>query len=89
MPYITEVLKTNLEPALKKLEDSIYTVGTRENFNGVMTYIIYKIIKDNYDGGFDDISDGVKVLECACDEFKRRVLHVYEDKKIIENGDVE
>jgi len=89
MPYIRKEKREILEPELSALIEKLQKItifGRTES--GVVTYVIYKIIKELYQDGWDVMSDGIKILECAKTEFYRRVLAKHEDKKIQENGDV-
>lgn len=97
MPYIKQKDRPYLETAVLELTDLVKNCGNGEVKNSHVTYCVYLLIKTLYGDeelikenllGWEEISDGVKVLETACDEFKRRVLHPYEDIKIKENGDI-
>jgi len=97
MPYIKQKDRPYLETAVLELTDLVKKCGDGEVKNNYTTYCVYLFIKTLYGDeelieegllGWEEISDGVKVLETSCDEFKRRVLHPYEDTKIKENGDV-
>lgn len=58
---------------------------------GELNYCITKILNDYmYSKGlsYSTINDVVGVLECAKQEFYRRVASTYEDEKIQSNGDV-
>jgi len=64
------------------------TKNGKEN-NGVVVYVIYKILQVVYgEGRFEEKSNALKVLESAKLEYYRRILAPYEDKKIGEHGDV-
>jgi hypothetical protein len=88
VPYIDSVLRSKVICELEELTDAISYNATADNLNGLMTYIIYYLIKDTYWGGFDQLSDGIKVLECAKMEFYRQMMAPYEDTKKGLNGDV-
>ncbi len=95
MPYIKiserEKLRQFLNPLLDHVANESYSC---ELTSGHLNYIITKIIKaflectDEYVPCYDDYNSVVGVLECVKDEFQRRKVHIYEDKKIIENSDV-
>lgn len=58
---------------------------------GVLNYQITSLCKDYWDDvghRYQTINDIIGALECAKQEFYRRVVIPYEDKKIQENGDV-
>ncbi len=82
----------------KILDDMRYGTGSfslngsriknEKELAGVLTYIVFKLIRHYYeDCNWYDKSDALKVCESAMDEFRRRFIHPYEDKKIEENGD--
>lgn len=57
---------------------------------GDLNYIFTMIIQDYLPcpARYDDYNEVVGVLECCKQELYRRMVVPYEDKKIIENGDV-
>lgn len=92
MPYVTEKWKYKYQQCLERLSYRLVedTFGGREN-NGVVVYVIYLLLKRIYGreaSNFEVKSNALKVLESAKLEYFRRVMAPYEDKKIIENGDV-
>lgn len=81
MPYIQE----NDRPALNtQLFHADLTPGE-------LTYVIYRLAKSftRKNNGFFGFALVIGCLMCATFEIYRRVVAPYEDKKIIENGDVE
>lgn len=55
--------------------------------NFLLSTLVYEYVKRK-GISYQHINDVVGALECAKQEFIRRVVNPYEDKKIIENGDV-
>ena len=59
---------------------------------GVLNYIISNLIQDYIEnlGGYNyrNMNEVIGVLDCTKEEFRRRKLDSYEDRKIRENGDV-
>jgi hypothetical protein len=58
---------------------------------GDLNYIITRLCKeflDNLGENYERINQVIGALECAKQEFYRRIVSPYEDKKIKENGDV-
>lgn len=58
---------------------------------GELTYVLTATIEQyrkDHGTSFQTLAEIVGALEQTKDEFQRRVVHRYEDKKIIENGDV-
>lgn len=78
MPYITEKAKKQL------------AAGREPRNVGELNYCITRLILEycHQNINYSDINDVIGVLECAKIEFYRRVVIPYEDKKIVENGDV-
>lgn len=61
----------------------------KNDTNSLVAYVIYKIIKYIYGKpSWEVMSDGIKVLDSVKEEFRRRELFPYENRKIEENGDV-
>lgn len=56
--------------------------------DGELNYVISTLIDELYDRNYASLNAAIGVLECAKLELYRRILGPYEDKKIIENGDV-
>jgi hypothetical protein len=55
---------------------------------GQLTFALVAICDQYRRDHFADMAQVVAALECAKLEFYRRVVAPYEDKKMIENGDV-
>jgi hypothetical protein len=82
MPYITAERKDKVLPR--------YEMETPQNageLNYILTETIFWYFKE-HGGRYQQINDVLGALEGAKLEFYRRVAAPYEDKKIIENGDV-
>jgi hypothetical protein len=93
MPYIRRVLRKPidevLDPLIERLKTLVDASLSEKDLAGCITYVIFKLIRYFYENGkWYDKMDAEKVCASAIDEFKRRFLHPYEDKKIKENGDV-
>ena len=84
MPYIEpekrKLINPHLDQALKELE-------TKGDFNYAITYLIHHYVLQR-DLRYDTLNDAVGIFECAKDEFKRQVLHGYEDPKKEANGPI-
>lgn len=84
MPYILKEDRKKFEAALLILNNEIRTAG---DLNYVMTRLAHGFLtKDRT--CYDRLNTVVGVFSCALSEFKRRILYLYEDQKIEENGDV-
>jgi len=98
VPYITDATKKVIDDFVKQsknLGELIIHLRDHTEYgvdgNGAIVYLIYKILKNvyGYDGSrFEERSNALKVLESAKLEFYRRILAPYEDRKIVQNGDV-
>ena len=91
MPYI----KQNESKKIFDVSlDYMFTQLHKEGLNlspGDLNYIFTKLIigyLKEHKLSYKTINDIVGALECCKHEFLRRVVDGYEDKKIIENGDV-
>jgi len=80
MPYIKEQDRKDLTDLVR-----------RPSSPGELNFIITKAINDYLqfkDLNYSILNEVIGSLECAKQEFYRRVLIPYENKKIAENGDV-
>lgn len=87
MPYIKKEQRTVVDKEIKALADAIRSAG-KENRAGIMNYSISCLLKNLYELRYSEINEAIGMLECAKQEYYRRVAGPYEDKKIKENGDV-
>jgi hypothetical protein len=87
MPYISKDLRLIVDKRIKDLVTSIKECG-KDNRAGVLNYSISALLKELYTLKYSEVNEAVGVLECAKQEYYRRVAAPYEDKKIKENGDV-
>ncbi len=78
MPYIDEEAK-------KRVASTVPLKSRELNFKLTMEVIEYLII---HGLSYQTCNDIVGALDNCKDEFRRRVQHPYEDRKIEENGDV-
>jgi hypothetical protein len=91
MPYIKRQDRIKIEYCCGKL-NPITALINSINTEGELNYVITKLCleflnkkKKNY----AVLNSIIGVLECAKQEFYRRIVSPYEDKKIQENGDIE
>jgi len=84
MPYIRKNEREILEPLVNQLANQCATSGD-------FTYAIYLLAKRMlpFAPTYYHLSNIMGCLDCASKEFYRRIVAPYEDKKIVENGDVE
>jgi len=89
MPYIKKERRPYLETNTLELASLLKNMGNGVPENGDVVYVLYLLVKELYGyGNFDTKSDALKVLESAKIEYYRRNMGDYENKKIIENGDI-
>ena len=87
MPYITHDERTRLDVVTGAIDAAI----TDKTSAGELNYLVSHLAKA-YIGAkgmrYEHLNAAVGALESAKAEFQRRVVAPYEDKKIVENGDV-
>lgn len=94
MPYIKSYFRTTLSLPLKSLVKELKHMYApchgMDCVAGFINYVITYIIKAlwAFDPSYQTANAIVGALECAKQEFIRRTLNPYEDRKIEENGDV-
>ncbi len=81
MPYVTDIDKCFFEVSLNRVPRN------SGGLNYQLTLVVLEYLHDN-GLSYDTCNDIVGALDNCKDEFRRRVQHPYEDKKIKENGDV-
>jgi hypothetical protein len=79
MPYIE---KSRREAVVK---EGALTAG---ELNYAITKLCNDYIRAQTGVGYTHVNEVIGVLECAKQEFYRRVVAPYEDSKIMQNGDV-
>ncbi len=84
MPYIKQEDRDRLDLFVNELSRRVSTVG---ELNYAITRLAHLFLPD-FGVRYHDLNAVVGVLDCAKGEFKRRILAVFEDQKIKENGDL-
>jgi len=89
MPYIDKDLREEIIDFLNEgaIKIEVDNIGTAGDLNFVITTIIANYFART-SKKYQDINNIIGALECAKQEFYRRIVSPYEDKKIKENGDV-
>lgn len=87
MPYIKPNDRQKLDA---EIEDLIAALRYNKCGEGDLNYTISRLLKAAWEFKpcYATANGLVGVMECAKTEFYRRTLAPYEDKKIIENGDI-
>jgi hypothetical protein len=87
MPYIKQekrpLYKEDIESLAKKLAEQ-----PLKEQDGDLNYVVTSIMKMLYQPRYFNYNRAMGVLEAIKQEYYRRVVAPYEDKKIEENGDV-
>jgi hypothetical protein len=84
MPYIKQEDRDRLYYVINRNEE----IRTPGELNYLITRLCLKYREDKGVMDYETLNSIVGVLECAKQEFYRRMVSPYEDKKIRENGDV-
>ncbi len=82
MPYIKE------EQKLRLCSDNLLP---KPHVSGELNYLISKLCHNyvrDYGLNYHNINEVIGALECAKQEFYRRIASPYEENKIKENGDI-
>lgn len=87
MPYIKQDRRKELTPILA---DLALKLDNMEWTPGDLNYCIFRLccMLFHWRPGYQTINDLKGALGCAWDEFNRREVAPYEDKKLKENGDI-
>lgn len=81
MPYIKKEQREIIQ------EDGLLGIENAGDLNYYLTMTILRYF-ESHGGRYQQINDVLGALEGAKLEFTRRIVVPYEDKKIVENGDV-
>jgi len=87
MPYITEENRDEFAKGMQELENDTLEMEKPGELNYVLSNIIldYVLRKGLC---YDTVNEVMGVISCIQQEFYRRVVAPYENKKIAENGDL-
>ncbi len=91
MPYIKKEGATGREhwdPLIQPLIDDLRNLPPEE-VDGVVNYVVTRMLKGVYPARYYHYNKAMGVLECVKQEYYRRVVALYEDKKMRESGDIE
>ena len=82
MPYIAERYREDLDAVVDKMLDE----GVQSN--GELNYVLFKYCLESVESSYQGYKNYIGELNECVAEIRRRLLAPYEDKKLIENGDV-
>jgi len=83
MPYVEQYKR----PELDQVVDCMIMNDVRPD--GRLNYVLFKLCRETIVPGYRNYRDFIAELNEAAAEIRRRFLVPYEDKKIVENGDVD
>jgi hypothetical protein len=84
MPYITKDRRNKFDRELEILASNIETSG---ELNYCISKLLHLLVKKQ-SLRYDTINSLMGTLDCVSKEFYRKVAVPYEEKKILENGDL-
>ena len=87
MPYIKKEQRPQIDELLVPLLKHLQSLPVEEQ-DGALNYSITKIVKGLYPTKYFHLNRALGVLSAVTHELYRRVIGLYEDQKIAENGDV-
>jgi hypothetical protein len=89
MPYIKEDDRVRLDPCIESMISSIKNDNDLHKLLGDINYCFSRVASGVMgEVSYSKVAMITGVLENIKQEFYRRVASPYEDKKIIENGDI-
>jgi len=94
MPYIQKSERVPYDPLIREITETLlnkFPGDNEKNYSeGDLNYIVSSIVWKLFDKkrSYSNGNKLVGVLECVKQEFIRRQLNIYEDKKKEENGDL-
>jgi hypothetical protein len=83
MPYIKKEKRQKLDTIVQMMKDADVKA------DGDLNYILFAFCKRTIIPNYNNYKNFIGELNEAAEEIRRRFLAEYENKKIIENGDVE
>lgn len=88
MPYIHSSKRDIIDSDINNILATFKKNFSDEDRDGVLNYIITKLLKSLYGYKYISYNAAIGVLESAKMEYYRQVVAYYEDGKRKENGDV-
>lgn len=81
-PYIEKLKRPRLDLLIEEL-------GSACKFDGDLNYILFALCKRFVKPSYNNYKNYLGELEEAIAEIRRRILTEHEERKILENGDIE
>lgn len=88
MPYIKQLNREKWANIINEVTKKLENVPDDEK-EGELNFLITSILKKSYPPKYKNYNSIMGLLECVKQEFYRRFVGQYEDKKIKENGDID
>lgn len=88
MPYIDQDKRPELDKLIEPFIEKIKSLPIEEQ-DGALNYSITKIFRNVYPVKYFHLNRALGVLTAITQEFYRKIVGPYEEKKISQNGDVE
>lgn len=88
MPYIIPETKKKINSKLKSLIDNGVALESAGNLNYTISQLIIAFVDRQGGPNYNTLNAAIGVLSCLDKEFYRRIVALYEDKKMKINGDV-
>jgi hypothetical protein len=88
MPYIKLSDRKKWGKTIDEVVDMIEKIP-EDKQEGELNFFVTTILKRSFSASYHNYNKIMGVLECIKQEFYRRQVAPYEDKKIEENGDVQ
>ncbi len=87
MPYIQKDDRPPIDELLQPLVEHLRSLPLEQQ-DGALNYVVTRILKELYEPRYFNYNRAMGVLSSIQAEWYRRDVSPYEDKKIVENGDV-
>lgn len=87
MPYIKPEDRKKWNDIIYAIEAIVQNIPP-DKLDGELNYLISRIMGQSYTPGYFNYNRCIGLLECIKQEFYRKKVAPYEDKKIQENGDL-
>jgi len=81
MPYVEKYLRKELDVIVGEMSYAI-------KVDGDLNYVLFKFCKNHVHPSYSEYKNFIGELNECVAEIRRRLLAPYENKKIIDNGDV-
>ena len=87
MPYIKQSRRDELNGSIRDLLNKLGVEASAGDLNYCISMLIHFYVHPK-GLKYESLNAAVGILECAKQEFIRKVVSPYEDKKIAENGNI-